>query len=171
MMKQLLLAAAALCSLAACQTTIPQTDTTPPVITLLVQGPAGQCIQSSPGGGHETDCGRTYPKGSTVTFECSVKDAGGVKMAYIAFPGVFTVSDVLTSPNSTLNIQNTGSSTLVTATGDRNHPVDQIVITGKVLLPNFAARPFLYMIAEDFGGQSGTPNHVEYEYGVINVAY
>lgn len=170
MIKKLLLAAAALCSLAACQTTIPQTDTTPPVITMLVQGPAGQCIQSSPGGGHEADCPITYGFNDTLTFELSVKDSGGVKLARIAVPSQFEAYDALTSPNSTLRVTYTPSSTVITAVGDSSHPVDQIVITGKITTGNIPARPYLTMSAEDFGGQSRTPNRTEWDGAVISVA-
>ncbi len=170
MMKQLLLAAAALCSLAACQTTIPQTDTTPPVITMLVQGPAGQCIQSSPGGGHEAECPITYGFNDTLTFELSVKDSGGVKLAQISLPRVFGVFDVQTGPNSTLSVTYPGAATLITATGDTTHPVNQILITGKIATGIVALRPILAMDAEDFGGRTGTPNHTQWDAGVISVA-
>ncbi len=146
-------------TLAACATTIPETDSEPPEVRLTVTGPGlGRKEMSNP-----PQASWTAPDGSQYfnlqpgvryNFILSVSDDGGVERAHLRFPANFTVSDV--TPAGVVE-SNSAILKNLTLTGNRSDPRTGLVISGTV--EGVAGTSFEFQAeGDDFGGASGRSN-------------
>lgn len=145
--------------LAACATTIPETDTELPEVRLTISGPGlGREEMSNPPRETWTGPGGIQyfdlEPGVRYNFLLSVSDAGGVERAHLRMPDTISVSGI--EPGE---VQETtsGVSRSLTLFGDRASPTTALVITGTLVAPPGISFEF-QVEGDDFGGAAGRSN-------------
>jgi hypothetical protein len=147
-----------LIALAACATTIPAADATPPSVELTITGPGigSRTMTNPPREVWTATNGAQYfdlPANSRYNFRLVVSDAGGVARAVVMMPREFVVS------NLNAGVTQTAEPLMwtLTAVGTRADPRNGLVITGSFQTAGNLSFEFLAEGA-DFGGTAGTPN-------------
>jgi len=143
-------------------TRVPDTDTEPPTISLLISGPAvgRQEMTNPPRETWESPSGTQYltlDNGSEYGFVLTVTDQGGVGRAILRLPPEFNITEL--QPTSTV-IGMVGVTRSLTLNGDRGAPTTGLVITGRFSVPESSVTSsYTFNVnASDFGGSSGAIN-------------
>ena len=148
--------------LAACATTVPETDTVAPEIRLTITG-SGVCRQemSNPPRAAWTGPGGTQlfdlQPGAEYSFVLLVSDQGGVERANLRMPREFTLSEVAPAA---VEQTTTAIEESLTVRGSRSAPVTGLTIRGKFHTPELSTILSMQFFgeADDFGGASGRSN-------------
>lgn len=146
--------------LAACTTTIPETDSEPPEVRLTITGPGiGRQEMSNPPRESWTGPGGiqlfNLLENESYNFILSVSDEGGVARAHLRMSDNVAVSDVAPAEVSE---STSGVSRSLTLLGSRSDPRTGLVISG-TLEPTWLNESFEFHVeGDDFGGRSGPPN-------------
>lgn len=146
-------------TLAACATTIPETDTEAPEVRLTVTGPGiGRQEMSNPPRDSWTGPGGIQlfdlQPGVRYNFVLSVSDQGGVARAHLRMPDNFTVSGLAPAE---VDESTSGVSRSLTLFGDRSNPTTALVISGTLQAPPNISFEF-QVEGDDFGGAAGRSN-------------
>jgi hypothetical protein len=158
----LVAALAAALALDGCATTIPDTDTTPPRVELMVSGPGigSQRMSNPPRETWNRGDGAPYldlERETEFRFTLTVSDQGGVARATLEMPAFMTVTEL--NPETTQT--ETGSTRQrLTLLGSRDDPRTGLIVSGRFRTPNLTVQYFMFEVeSSDFGGSSGTrPN-------------
>lgn len=150
---------ALLLTLGGCATTIPDTDTVAPEISLTISGGgSGSQTMSNPPRDNWTGPGGIQyldlSPGISYSFILSVSDQGGVARAHLRMPENAVVSDL--APGDATETVSSLTRRLELR-GDRSSPTTGLVITGKVTLPADISFEF-QTEGDDFGGRAGRVN-------------
>lgn len=154
-----ILALGLICTLAACATTIPDTDSEAPEVRLTVSGPGiGRQEMSNPPRDHWAGPGGIQlfdlEPGVPYNFILSVSDQGGAARAHLRMP-----DDVVVTGLSPAEVRETtsGVSRSLTLFGDRANPTTGLVISGTLTAPRNTSFEF-QAEGDDFGGSTGRTN-------------
>lgn len=154
-----ILALSLVCTLAACATTIPDTDLEAPEVRLTISGAGiGRQEMSNPPRAEWTGPGGVQlfdlEPGVRYNFTLSVSDEGGAARAHLRMP-----DDVIVSGLAPAEVEETtsGVSRSLTLFGDRSSPTTGLVISGTLVPPRNTSFEF-QAEGDDFGGTAGRTN-------------
>jgi hypothetical protein len=147
------------CTLAACATTIPETDTEAPEVRLTISGPGlGRQEMSNPPRAAWTGPGGVQlfdlQPNVRYNFILSVGDEGGAARAHLRMPDDVVVTDL--APTD-VEETTSGVSRSLTLFGDRSSPTTGLVISGTLTAPRNTSFEF-QAEGDDFGGVAGRTN-------------